>query len=67
MICPAPPRCPSPSPDHDAELLFIADAGRLLVDTWKNGEAEALRSVMAMLNRQQRLSASRAFGRPVDP
>lgn len=66
MIRPAaPPRCPTPSQDHNAELLLITEASHWLSKA-EHTEVEALLSVTAILNRQQRLAAHRASGRPLD-
>ncbi len=64
MAAPASTRCPPLRDDHDAELLFIAEAGRLLAETRRTGGVEAVRSVTAMLDRQQRLAARRALEGP---
>lgn len=59
-----PVRC---HPDRRPELLLIAEAGRRLADSGRARRPEDIRSITAMLDRQQRMAASRARGRPVDP
>lgn len=51
--------------DRDAELLLIAEASHWLADG-RRRRPEAVRSIMAMLERQQRVAACRATGRPLD-
>lgn len=51
--------------ERDAELLLIAEAGHWLADS-RRRRPEAVRSIMAMLDRQQRVAACRATGRPLD-
>jgi hypothetical protein len=52
--------------ERDAELLLIAEAGHWLADRRRTRRPEAVRSIMAMLERQQRVAACRATGRPLD-
>ena len=53
--------------DRDAELRLIAEAGHWLADASRTRQPEAVRSITAMLDRQQRLAACRALGRPLEP
>jgi hypothetical protein len=64
----SPPRRPSRALryDRDAELLLIAEASRWLADAPRVRGPEAVRSVTAMLDRQQRVAACRALGRSLD-
>ena len=68
MARPSRPRGPSRALpfDRDAELLLIAEASRWLADVPRTRGPEAVRSVTAMLDRQQRLAACRALDRPLD-
>lgn len=52
--------------DRDAELLLIAEVSRWLAEAPGTHGPEALQLVTAMLERQQRVAACRAFGRPLD-
>jgi hypothetical protein len=52
--------------ERDAELLLITEASRWLADAPRTRGPEAVRSVTAMLDRQQRVAACRALGRPLD-
>jgi hypothetical protein len=52
--------------ERDAELLLIAEASHWLADRRRTRRPEAVRSIMAMLDRQQRVAACRATGRPLD-
>jgi hypothetical protein len=52
--------------DRDAELRLIAEASRWLADARRTRPPEAVRSITAMLDRQQRLAACRAFDRPLE-
>ncbi|MCO6007459.1 hypothetical protein NE236_21000 [Actinoallomurus purpureus] len=52
--------------DRDAELRLIAEAGHWLADASRTRRPEAVRSITAMLDRQQRLAACRALGRPFE-
>lgn len=52
--------------DRDAELLLIAEASDWLADAGRVRRPDAVRSIMAMLERQQRVAACRALDRPVD-
>lgn len=52
--------------DRDAELLLIAEASRWLAEPTRVQDLDALRSVMAMLDRQQRMAACRALDRPIE-
>jgi hypothetical protein len=52
--------------ERDAELLLIAEASRWLADASRTREPEAVESVMAILERQQRVAACRALDRPLD-
>ncbi|MCO5970953.1 MULTISPECIES: hypothetical protein [Actinoallomurus] len=51
--------------DRDAELRLIAEAGHWLADAGRR-RPEAVKSITAMLDRQQRLAACRAFDRPLE-
>jgi hypothetical protein len=51
--------------DRDAELRLIAEAGDWLADAGRR-RPEAVRSITAMLDRQQRLAACRALDRPLE-
>lgn len=51
--------------DRDAELRLIAEAGNWLADAGRR-RPEAVRSITAMLDRQQRLAACRALDRPLE-
>lgn len=61
---PAPPR--ELRDDREAELLLIAEVSQWLAKASPAREPEALKSVMDMLDRQQRVAANRAFDRPID-
>lgn len=63
-----PPRRPwrSLKNDRDAELLLIAEVSRWLADHPHPRGPEAVRSIMDMLDRQQRVAARRALDRPLD-
>lgn len=52
--------------DRAAELLLIAEASDWLADASRVRRPDAVRSIMAMLERQQRVAACRARDRPVD-
>ena len=52
--------------DRDAELLLIAEASRWLADASRSWGAESMESVMAILERHQRMAACRALDRPID-
>jgi hypothetical protein len=52
--------------ERDAELLLIAEVSHWLADRPRTRGPEAVLSIMAMLDRQQRVAACRATGRPVD-
>jgi hypothetical protein len=52
--------------DRDAELLLIAEVSRWLAEAPGTHGPEALQSVTAMLDRQQRVAACRAAARPLD-
>lgn len=52
--------------DRDAELLLIAEASDWLADASRTRRPDAVRSIMAILERQQRMAACRALDRPVD-
>lgn len=60
---PLPPALPA---DRAAELLLIEEASRWLADASRARGPEAVRSVTAMLDRQQRVAACRALDRPLD-
>ncbi|MEV5754217.1 hypothetical protein AB0L00_40925 [Actinoallomurus sp. NPDC052308] len=51
--------------DRDAELRLIAEAGHWLADAGRR-RPDAVRSITAMLDRQQRLAACRALDRPLE-
>ncbi|MEV5706491.1 hypothetical protein [Actinoallomurus sp. NPDC052274] len=51
--------------DRDAELRLIAEAGHWLADAGRR-RPDAVRSITAMLDRQQRLAACRALERPLE-
>lgn len=51
--------------DRDAELELIAEASHWLADARRTRPPEAVRSITAMLDRQQRLAARRALDRPL--
>ncbi|MFL6054356.1 MAG: hypothetical protein ACJ72W_15760 [Actinoallomurus sp.] len=51
--------------DRDAELRLIAEAGHWLADAGRR-RPEAVESITAMLDRQQRLAACRALDRPLE-
>lgn len=57
---------PTLRPDREAELLLIAEVSRWLAESPGNHGPEALQSVTAMLDRQQRVAACRALGLPID-
>jgi hypothetical protein len=62
-----PPARPQALPDdRTAELLLIAEVSRWLADAPRARGPEAVRSVTAMLDRQQRVAACRALDRPID-
>jgi hypothetical protein len=52
--------------DRDAELLLIAEASRWLAAPGRPRSTESVESVMAFLERQQRVAACRALDRPLD-
>lgn len=52
--------------DRDAELTLIAEASHRLEDATGTRRPEDVQSIMAMLDRQQRVAARRALGRPLD-
>lgn len=52
--------------ERHAELLLIAEASRWLADASRTRRPEAVRSITAMLDRQQQIAACRALDRPVD-
>lgn len=47
--------------DWDTELLLIAEASHWLADASSTRPPEAVRSIMEMLDRQQRVAACRAL------
>lgn len=52
--------------ERDAELLLIAEASHWLADRGSTRRPGAVQSIMAMLDRQQRVAACRALDRPLD-
>ena len=50
---------------RDAELLLIAEVSRRLTAS-SSGDQESMKSVMALLERQQHMASCRALDRPIE-